>query len=294
VTRSILLVTHLGRDTARETAAEVAAELAGTGVRLRVLADEAQDLALADVDVVPPERAADGAELVLVLGGDGTLLRAAEYARPFGTPLLGVNLGHVGFLAESEPAVLDQTLQHVLAGAYTVDERLTLDVDVRVEGESVYAGWALNEVSVEKAARERMIELVAEIDGHPLSRYGGDGLVLATPTGSTAYAFSAGGPIVAPDVDALVLVPLAAHALFARALVVGPSSVLAVEVGPGLGSAILFCDGRRTTLVPAGARIEARRSATPARLAHIHPVTFTERLVAKFGLPVDGWRGEPA
>jgi NAD+ kinase len=201
--------------------------------------------------------------MVVVLGGDGTLLRAAEVARAAAVPVVGINLGHIGFLAEAEPDRLDATIDHVLRCDYVVEERMTLDVTVRSAGELVYAGWALNECSVEKAARERMIELVAEVDGRPLSRWGCDGLVLATPTGSTAYAFSAGGPIVAPEVEALLLVPISAHAVFARPLVVGPRSVIAVEVSPRAGGAVLFCDGRRTFTMPASARVEVRKGIQP-------------------------------
>jgi NAD+ kinase len=158
-------------------------------------------------------------------------------------------------------------------------------------GAAVHQDWALNEASVEKAARQRMIDVIAEVDGRPLSRYGCDGIVLATPTGSTAYAFSAGGPVVAPDVEALLLVPISAHALFARPLVVGPHSTLAVDLLPGPGGAVLCCDGRRTTELVNGDRVEVRRGTRPVRLARIHPAPFSERLVGKFDLPVDGWRG---
>ena len=165
-----------------------------------------------------------------MLGGDGTLLRAAELARPAGTPLIGVNLGHIGFLAEAEPEGLTETVDALLAGKYWVEERMTLDVVARDNGTEIARTWALNEMTVEKAARERMVEVIIEVDGRPLSRWGCDGVVCATPTGSTAYAFSAGGPVVWPEVEALLMVPLAAHALFARPLVVSPDSVLAVEL----------------------------------------------------------------
>jgi NAD+ kinase len=290
MSRDVLLVVHTGRDAARAAAADVAADLLGAGLGVRVLAAEAPDLALDGVTAVDVADATDGAELVIVLGGDGTLLRAAELARPSRTPLLGVNLGHVGFLAEIEPDRIDATVRHVEAQSYDVEERLTLDVTVTVGGSVVHSDWALNEASVEKAARQRMIEVIADVDGRPLSRYGCDGLVLATPTGSTAYAFSAGGPVVAPDVEALLLVPISAHALFTRPLVVGPHSTLGVHLLPH-GAAVLCCDGRRTTELPPGARVEVRRGAEPVRLARIHPAPFTERLVGKFDLPVDGWRG---
>ena len=174
--------------------------------------------------------AADGTEMVLVVGGDGTLLRAAELARPARVPLLGVNLGHVGFLAEAEPEDLTAAVANVAAHQYSVEERMTIDVAVRINGGQLAATWALNEATVEKAARERMLDLVIEVDGRPLSRWGCDGVVFATPTGSTAYAFSAGGPVVWPEVEALLMVPISAHALFAGPMVVSPRSVLAAEV----------------------------------------------------------------
>ncbi|WP_425472443.1 NAD kinase [Subtercola boreus] len=231
-------------------------------------------------------------ELVIVLGGDGTILRAAEIVRGCPVPLLGVNLGHVGFLAESEREDLRASVERVLGGDYLVEERMTLDVVVTHRSEVVYEGWALNEATVEKASRERMIEVVIEVDARPLSSFGCDGVVMATPTGSTAYAFSAGGPIVWPSLDALLFVPLSPHALFSRALVIGPDSVLAVEMlerTPGAG--VLWCDGRRGFDLPPGSRIESRKSAVPVRLARLTHGPFSDRLVRKFALPVEGWRG---
>jgi NAD+ kinase len=231
-------------------------------------------------------------EVVVVLGGDGTILKAAEMVRESQTPIVGINLGHVGFLAESEREELAEAIHRVVAQDYLVTELLTLDVSVQVEGQEVYRGWALNEATVEKSARERMLEVVVEVDGRPLSSFGCDGIVMSTPTGSTAYAFSAGGPVVWPSVEALLLVPLSAHALFARPLVVNPNSVLAVEVMKrSAGVGVLWCDGRRSTELPQGARVEVSRSAKSVRLGRLHSGPFTNRLVRKFSLPVDGWRG---
>ena len=239
--------------------------------------------------------AAVGTEVVVVLGGDGTLLRGAEIARASGVPLLGVNLGHVGFLAEAERDDLDETVERIVARDYVVEERMTVDVTVLVDGVPVATDWALNEASVEKGSRARMLELVIEVDGRPLSRWGCDGVVAATPTGSTAYAFSAGGPVVWPEVEALLLVPISAHALFARPLVVSPAGVLAVEVLPDADErdrgGVMWCDGRRELDLPTGARVEVRRGATCVRLARLRQAPFTDRLVAKFDLPVGGWRG---
>ena len=298
--RRVLLIAHTGRDDARVIAGQFCRSLYAHDIALRLLEDEAPELGL-DLDYVevvkPTADAGRDCELVLVIGGDGTILRAAELARECGTPLLGVNLGHVGFLAEAEVDDVDITIEAIVHRKYVAEERLTLDVsvyrDVTGDGrELVTSTWALNEASVEKAARERMLEVVVEVDGRPLSRWGCDGVVCATPTGSTAYNFSAGGPIVWPGVEALLMVPISAHALFARPMVVSPTSVLAVEViARTEGAGVLWCDGRRTVELPPGARIEVRRGATPVRLVRLHEAPFTDRLVAKFDLPVSGWRG---
>lgn len=299
--RTVLLVTHTGREEARQVAGEAVQHLRAAGIDVRVMADERADLGINDLDdhvdsVVPAgdPRAADGCELIVVLGGDGTILRGAEVARPTGTPILGVNLGHVGFLAESERDDLGYTVDRIVRRSYSVEERMTIDVTVRHDGDVIAGNWALNEVSVEKASRERMLDLVAEIDGRALSRWGCDGVVMATPTGSTAYAFSAGGPVVWPELAALLMVPISAHALFARPMVVAPSSELAVTVQPRTPGAVLWCDGRRAVELPPGARVEVRRGERPVRLARLHEAPFTDRLVAKFALPVEGWRGARA
>ncbi|WP_069814301.1 NAD kinase [Streptomyces sp. TP-A0874] len=293
--RTVFLLAHTGRPAAVRSAELVVQGLLRSGLGVRVLANEAADLPLPSVVelVEPSQDVLDGCELLVVLGGDGTLLRGAEFARASGVPMLGVNLGRVGFLAEAERDDLDQVVDRVVCRDYQVEERMTLDVVVHNDGGVVWRDWALNEASVEKAARERMLEVVTEVDGRPVSRFGGDGVVCATPTGSTAYAFSAGGPVVWPEVEALLMVPISAHALFAKPLVTAPDSVLAVEVQPQTPHGVLWCDGRRTLELPAGARVEVRRGAVPVRLARLHHALFTDRLVAKFALPVAGWRGAP-
>ena len=293
--RRILLMVHEARPEALAVAVRVAGELRAAGLEIAILDTEARALAatgLDDAEVVPhDEGAAQGFELALVLGGDGTILRATEVCRGTATPVLGVNLGHVGFLAEADVADLHDVVQGIVERTYTVEERLTVDVRVLVGGEVVATNWALNEASVEKAARERMLELVVEIDDRPVSRWGCDGLVCATPTGSTAYNFSAGGPVVWPQVEALLMVPISAHALFARPLVVSPEAVLAVEIVGDRANGVLWCDGRRAAELPVGARVEVRRGSVPARLARLHDAPFADRLVRKFDLPGEGWRG---
>jgi NAD+ kinase len=293
--RTVLVTAHTGREAAVESARLVISRLVEAGLRVRVLDVEAPDIGSSGVEVVPAEPgAAKDVEVMIVLGGDGSLLRSAELARPAGTPLLGVNLGHVGFLAEAEVADLADAVDSVAEGRYDVEERMTIDVLARLNGHVIADTWALNEVTVEK--QERMLEVVAEIDGRPLSRWGCDGVICATPTGSTAYAFSAGGPVVWPEVEALLMVPISAHALFARPLVISPRSTIAVEILPDTPGGVLWCDGRRRYDLPSGARVEVRRGSEPVRLARLHGVEstgapFTDRLVAKFELPVQGWRG---
>ncbi|MFT3877782.1 MAG: NAD kinase [Propioniciclava sp.] len=234
-------------------------------------------------------------ELVVVFGGDGTILRAAEWAVPLGYPMLGVNLGHVGFLAELEPSELSTLISSVLARDYRVEERLCLDVELRDRpgGEVIWSSFAINEVSLEKASRKLMIDVLVDVDGRPLSRWGTDGVLVATPTGSTAYAFSAKGPVLWPDLDALLVVPLLAHALFARPLVLSPASAVAVTMLPAPQTAgVVWCDGRRSTDVEPMNELTVRRSEYRLRLARMVEQPFVERLVRKFDLPVHGWRGQ--
>ncbi|MCL3777898.1 MULTISPECIES: NAD kinase [unclassified Actinomyces] len=232
-----------------------------------------------------------GADLVLVLGGDGTILRACEIARDLDVPLVGINTGHVGFLAEADPDDVEQVVTDLVAGRYTVDERMTIEVEVETPDGKVTHGWALNEAALEKRDRARMLEIAVGVDGQAVSSFGCDGLLLATPTGSTAYAFSAGGPVIWPEVEALLLVPIAAHALFTRPLVVGPRSCLEVRVREtGLQQAEIWCDGRRMLPVPPHSVIRVRRGERNVRLARLNDAPFSERLVRKFSLPVAGWR----
>ena len=300
--RLVLLVSHTARKEALSATLECAEALLKAGIT-PVMDKQERAETLAHAKTVNNSSAASilelgkdtqeaDLELAVVLGGDGTILKAAELVRNSQTPLLGINLGHVGFLAESEKNEISSTMARVVAKDYLVKERMTLDVAVKLDGKEVYRTWALNEATVEKSARERMLEVVVEVDGRPLSSFGCDGIVVSTPTGSTAYAFSGGGPVVWPSVDALLMVPLSAHALFARPLVISPNSLVAVEVlQRSAGAGVLWCDGRRSTELPVGARVEVRKSDKPVRLARLSQGPFTDRLVRKFSLPVEGWRG---
>jgi NAD+ kinase len=298
--RSILVVAHAHRLDTVIAAERVVGALRAAGARPVLAVDDRAELAavrpsLGEVATLEDVPVGD-IELAIVLGGDGTILRAAELVRDGTAPVLGINMGHVGFLAEIERDDMDAAVRRVIERDYDVEERLALQVRVKDAADAVvYETWALNEATVEKASRERMLEVVMEVDGRPLSTFGCDGVVVSTPTGSTAYNFSAGGPVIWPTVEAIVVVPLSAHALFAKPLVVGPEHAVAIELlertsDPG----ILWCDGRRSHDLPPGARVVVRRSDRPVRLARLHPAAFTDRLVRKFRLPVAGWRGPAA
>ncbi len=294
----VLLVVNPRSAEARGALTGVVEALVAAGA-LVTITDEDRDgiarhggpmLPAAVVVVDSDERAADNADVVVVLGGDGTVLRAAERARAGDAPLFGVNLGHVGFLAEAESEDIHEVVDAIVNRRWVVEERMTLDVRLLHNREVDHRTWALNEIALEKRARGAMVDVLVEVDGRPLSRWGCDGVVCATPTGSTAYAFSAGGPVVWPEVSAMLVVPLSAHALFNRPLVVSPASVVAFELSQ-YSDAILTADGRRTLDVCGASRIEIRQHPKPVRFARLAMAPFTDRLVAKFQLPVDGWRG---
>ena len=296
--RHIALGIHHQRPEAVEAAREFIERLAEHDITCWIrdhAADIMHDMAPDTPFEVFGERPEVDVELVVVFGGDGTILRAAEWAVPAGYPVLGVNLGHVGFLAELETSEAHDLVDRVVNRDYRVEERLCLEVELREQpgGEVTWSSYAINEVSLEKAARERMVEVLVDIDGHPLSRWGTDGVLVSTPTGSTAYAFSAQGPVLWPDLDALLVVPLLAHALFARPLVLSPTSTVVIRMleNPPTGG-VLWCDGRRSTDVSPLSEVTVRRSPYKLRLARTSEQPFVQRLVKKFDLPIHGWRGQ--
>lgn len=288
--RAVLLVVHTQRRRIVSMATSAAEQLRAAGFEVRMLVEEADSCNGHHVQAHEPQLAALGCEFVLAFGGDGTFLRAAELARPAGVPMLGVNLGHVGFLAEAEPQDLESRIAALVAGDYDVEERVTVDAEIVLDGHVEQRTWALNEASLERTNRERMLEIAVAVDERPMLRFGCDGLLCATPTGSTAYAFSAGGPIMWPDVDAMLIVPNAAHALFSRPVVVAPRSRIDIDLVSAEHEAMLSCDGRRSYAVPAGARVRVRRGALPVKVVRLGDTAFTDRLVSKFQLPVRSLR----
>jgi NAD+ kinase len=278
--KSILLVTHPMRAEAISAANEIAKLLIAKQIKIYSTIDTVGANSFSDSDQV---------DLAVVLGGDGTMLRAAQICRGKNTPILGINLGHVGFLAEIDRPSVAQIVDSISAGSFTVEERMSLNYQLQRGGKTILDGWALNEVLVERNDHQ-MIDLFVQIDHRPLSRWWCDSVICATPTGSTAYAYSAGGPVVWPEVDALVLLPLAAHALFSRPMVVSPNSEIVLDLESA--SADLNADGIRRTKLEKSDRIILTSAKEDVLLAHIKAATFTDRLVAKFKLPVEGWRGE--
>ena len=286
--REILLVLHPNRPEAKIVAKEIVDALLREGFSFISTADcgisGVSSIARGDV----PKRL-EGIELALVLGGDGTILRGAELVHGTQVPVLGINLGHVGFLAQIGKPTTQSVIGAIKNKNYRTEKRMTLAYQVLRNDSVVARGWALNEVTVERST-EAMIELFVQVDHRPLSRWGCDGVICATPTGSTAYAFSAGGPVVWPEVEAFVLLPLAAHALFSDPMVISPDSQIAIDVESDEG--VLSADGLRKFQLLERDRIVISSEKTFINLAHIEEAPFTDRLVAKFKLPVDGWRGE--
>ncbi|MDO5098273.1 MAG: NAD kinase [Corynebacterium sp.] len=296
--RKVLLVPHSGRRSNVATAALAAELLYDANIAVRILVHEKDEiipthpiLSLFEKTTHCPE-AVDGVDFVLVMGGDGTFLRAADLAHHADLPVLGINLGHIGFLAEWERDSLDEAVKRVISGEFRIEERMTIDVEVHnAEGELIGTGWALNEISVENQNRSGVLDAILEIDGRPVNAFGCDGILVSTPTGSTAYAFSAGGPVLWPELDAILVVPNNAHALFTKPLVVSPQSVVAIESRSESFPAVVVMDGFRRIDMPAGSRVEVVRGKRSIKWVRLDDRPFTDRLVSKLRLPVDGWRG---
>ena len=281
--RNLLVVCNPGRVDAVVAAVELQQNLASTFAIYTISDVNIPGMIKSTLADLPP------IEVAVVLGGDGTMLRAAEVAQEHDIPLLGVNLGHVGFLSEVERSKISDVIHALVNKTYVIDSRITLGYTVERDGHIVASGWALNEVTVERE-KATMVELFLEIDNRPISRWGCDGLICSTPTGSTAYAFSTGGPVVWPQVDALVVLPISAHALFSRPLVISPTSQIAVSIEST--EALLSADALRKFPLQAGDRVTVTKNSRIIHLAHLKNTLFSDRLVAKFKLPVEGWRGE--
>lgn len=285
--RRVLILLHPKRESALTAALEIGRGLAAAGIAVE------QHLS-SDGEGVPEitryaGRSITDFELILVLGGDGTMLRSAELSYGSKVPILGINVGHMGFLAEVERPSNADVIRAIIERHFSYEERMSISFEIQRHGEVIDSGWALNEIVIEKESSQ-MVELFVSVDDRPLSLWNCDGVLCATPTGSTAYAFSAGGPVVWPDVDALVLLPLAAHALFAKPMVLSPRSEISVSVRSE--NATLSADGFRNKPLIENDTVKITRDSQSVILARMTSAPFTNRLVAKFQLPVAGWRGE--
>lgn len=279
------VVVHPQRADARAAAIAAASTLHGSG--LRVVGCKEDDWRSDDVlEVIEPERFAEDLDVVLVFGGDGTFLRAAYLARDAGVPLLGVNLGRLGFLSECELPEVPPALDRLIAGDYQIEDRMTLSAAVHgADGEPLSESWALNDASVERRQPQRLIVLDVAIGATQLTSIPADALICASPTGSTAYAFSAGGPIVSPLVEALLLTPVAPHTLFDRTIVVDPTEVIRIRPGAGgRNTCVVSLDGRESQPVPSDGEVRVTRGATPVRMVRLNPFDFYDRIREKFGL----------
>ncbi|MEY4291618.1 MAG: hypothetical protein RL130_1560 [Actinomycetota bacterium] len=283
-TRSIAFLINPSRPEAIKAAGELTPLLTTAGFDLYTVSDVSID----GINNVTASELPD-IEAAVVLGGDGTILRAAEVTISRNIPLLGINLGQVGFLAEVDRPSIQAIADSIINKSYVSESRMVLKFSVERNGKEISSGWALNEVTVERDGTT-MVELFVEIDRRPLSHWGCDGVICSTPTGSTAYAFSAGGPVLWPEIEALVLLPISAHALFSRPMVVSPKSEIIVTVESS--EALLSADALRKIPLQSGDRVIITRDSQTIKLSHVSSTLFTDRLVAKFKLPVEGWRGE--
>jgi NAD+ kinase len=277
-------VVHPGRPSAARLGKELADWAAQHGIELRTLDTERGCLG-EDVPCVGAAEFPHGLDLVVSLGGDGTLLRAFGLVLAAEVPVLGVNAGRLGFLAEVEADGLPAALDAVRSGDYQVERRTTLAARVLIEGQDVAEDLAVNDVVLEKAARERLAAVAVRLgDGGPFARYAADGVMVASPTGSTAYSFSAGGPIVSPRLDALLLTPIAPHMVFNRSLVLHPDEGVRLEVLPDSPPLVEVVDGRVVRELPPGAVVEVRRGRHPALLVRTGKADFYRLVRSKFRL----------
>lgn len=278
----VLVVAHHDRTEAAELARRAGGWLQARGHDVWMVPEDAKALGLEELG---SDRAPGEADLALSLGGDGTTLRAVDLVSAAGVPVLGVNVGLLGYLNEIEPSGLVDALDGFLAGRHTIEERMMLEVRVqRRGGPAELAVRALNEAVLERDESGHTVRIAARIDGAAFTTYAADGLIVATPTGSTAYSLSARGPIVSPSHRALLLTPVSPHMLFDRSLVLDPAQDLALEV-VGHRRAVLSVDGRRAGLLAEGDVLACAASDVPARFVRFPGARhFHQILKSKFGL----------
>lgn len=283
--RRVGLVVHAGRPAALEAAAELERWLGAREVEV------GRDDGSRTDDEAAARGFAEGLDLVVSIGGDGTFLRAAHLASRADVPLLGVKVGRMGFLTEVEPDEAPAVLDRLLSGTARIEERLA--VLAESDGATFEPQWALNEVIVEKSARHRLIRLAVFVGETYVTTFSADGVITATPTGSTAYSFSAGGPIVSPSMPCIVVTPVAAHMVFDRSLVLAADERVTIEV-LGEESGLLSADGRESLELPVGTRVRIGAASRPSRFVRPDDApAFHELVRGKFGLPGREREGPP-
>ncbi len=282
--RVVGLVVHGGRERSVRAAERTAKLLAAHDIAA-VVADVDLGPGSVELSVVAEREFGASVDLALSFGGDGTFLRAAHRCRDAGVPVLGINLGRLGFLADVEVDELPTAIDAIARGQVTLEARHTLDADVEnAAGEIIHQGWALNEISVEKTARQRLLQMEIHIGSGLFASVPADALILATSTGSTAYSLSAGGPIVSPSLNAVLVTPVAPHSLFDRTLVAAPDEQVVVRIVSDQEAAVISCDGRPPVTAPPGGAVRVRTGASPVVLARVESIDFYELVRRKFGL----------
>ena len=278
---------------APQVAHEVADYLRSRGITSSILSTDPwnEPPGACSASVIDEARStASSSDLIIVLGGDGSFLRGTDLAHGADIPIIGINMGHVGFLAELEADNIWNALDRLISGDFTVEDRMTIDVGVVSDNRVRTGSWAINELSLEKATHRGILEATLAIDNRPVSSYACDGMFVPTPTGSTAHSFSAGAPVVWPQMAAMLVMPNNAHGLFTRPLVVSPDSLVTIDIHCGRGLAMAYLDGYRGIRVENGERIEVRKGSRPVRMIRLDNSPFADKLVRKFHLPVQGWR----
>jgi len=270
---------HANPDVAR-LASEAVSLLTERGVSVVLNAGSAEILGHAALGV-PEGELVRRADVVVVFGGDGTILRAARSAAPYGIPILGVNLGGFGFLAEVNGPEVERALHRLLEGDFRLDERMMLRARVEHEGRTSQEFLALNDIVITKSGYARLVKLRTFVNNEHLATHLADGLIVATPTGSTAYSLSAGGPIVHPAVEGLVLTPICAHTLNGRAVVVSAGDTIVIQVEPVGAPPILTVDGQEGYPLQPGDEVRVERSPLHTRLVRLGPGGFYSLLRAK-------------
>jgi NAD+ kinase len=281
--RTVGVMPHAFKESSLGVACELLGWLEGRGIAPRVLQEDAAAMGLPERGVGRREFKI-GLDLVVSLGGDGAMLRAAAAAYEAEAPVVGVNLGRKGFLTAVEADRMYSGLEEILAGRYVMQERMLLECSLGEES-SIDLHYALNEVAVGKRELQRMVRLEVDINGRYFHFYAGDGVIFSTPTGSTAYSLSAGGPIVDPQLDCIILTPICSHSLVDRSVIISPDSRIEVRLQREKVLPTLSLDGCEEMELPHGGRVFIRRAERRLKMIKLEDYSFYNLLREKFDFP---------